>query len=583
MYGPYGMVFTSLFASLALISCLLVYRFIFPKKKINLFVLLVLISLLPVISIFRSGSYESGNLSLHVTEAIAFYKSLSEGILIPRWAGNLNATYGYPAFMFIYILPYYIISLFHFIGFSFLDSAKVFLALSFIFSGATMYLWIKDELNELAGFIAGIFYLFAPYHLVDLHFRVDIGEVLAFVFLPLALLLTKKIIEKKSINLIVAQGIVFALLILSHPAVSLASVPLIIAYAIFCKVREKQKNYKALVLSLLSLTLGILISAFSWLPTIWDIRYTNQSILSQNIAFPDLSQFIYSPWRFGLLFQGPRGELSFVIGYIQIALIIYSLLLIFEGKIRNKKSSLLKFMLGGFVIYFFMMQSQSQSLWFIIPFIKNFQFAYRLLFFTSVFTSVIAAYLLYKLKNKKLIVVICFLAIATTILNWGNRLTIPAINDTYLTKQLSLSTAQGEGLTQAEPIWTDPLHPWIGVIPKNHLEVLNGKADIKQLSRTVNLHTYSVSIQSSSLMRENTLYFPGWNLYVNGKHYPTIISKNYPKGVIEFKLPKGNYNISLVFEDTTIIKASEIISILSLLLMLGLLLSPKLNRFRPEA
>ena len=356
-----------------------------------------------------------------------------------------------------------------------------------------------------------------------------------------------------------------------------------LAYAIFCKVREKQKSYKPLLLSLLSLAFGVLISAFSWLPTVWDIKYTNQGILSQNIAFPDLSQFIYSPWRYGLLFQGPKGELSFVIGYVQIALIIYALFLIFEGKIRNKKSSLLKFMLGGFIIYFFMMQSQSQPLWFIIPFIKNFQFAYRLLFFTSVFTSVIAAYLLYKLKNKKLIIAICFLAIATTILNWGNRLTIPAINDTYLTKQLPLSTARGEGLPQAEPKWTDPLHPWIGVIPKNHLQVLTGKANVKQLSRLENMHSYSVSVQSGSLLKENTLYFPGWTLYVNGKQYPITISKNYPKGVIEFKLPKGNYNISLVFEDTTIIKASEIISILSLILMLGILLSPKLNRFRPEA
>jgi len=47
-----------------------------------------------------------------------------------------------------------------------------------------MYLWLKTEFNENSAFVGSLFYLFAPYHLEDLHFRVSVGEVLSFAPLP---------------------------------------------------------------------------------------------------------------------------------------------------------------------------------------------------------------------------------------------------------------------------------------------------------------------------------------------------------------------------------------------------------------
>src|SRR6185503_6670395 len=115
------------------------------KKKINLFILLIFLSILPIISIFRVGAYESGDFNIHVYRAMDYYISLKEGIIIPAWAGNLNATYGYPLFVFAQPLQYIIIVFFHVLGFSFITSAKLLLALSFVSSGILMYIWAKDE------------------------------------------------------------------------------------------------------------------------------------------------------------------------------------------------------------------------------------------------------------------------------------------------------------------------------------------------------------------------------------------------------------------------------------------------------
>src|ERR1035437_3924153 len=134
MTGPYHMVFINIIAFCLVFGGALFYKFIFPKKNINLFVLLLMISVLPIISIARAGVYESGDFNLHIRRAMEFYQLLSQGNFIPTWAGDLNATYGYPLYGFNYILPYYLISFFHFVGLSFVASMKVFLALNIFFS-----------------------------------------------------------------------------------------------------------------------------------------------------------------------------------------------------------------------------------------------------------------------------------------------------------------------------------------------------------------------------------------------------------------------------------------------------------------
>ena len=119
----YLSVLSSLLA-LIFLAGFLVYRYFFPKKKNNYLWLLILVALLPCISIFRPGPYESGDFVYHLYRAMAFSDALKDGIIIPSWAANLNGSYGYPVFIFIYNTPYYILSLLNLIGFSFIFSEK---------------------------------------------------------------------------------------------------------------------------------------------------------------------------------------------------------------------------------------------------------------------------------------------------------------------------------------------------------------------------------------------------------------------------------------------------------------------------
>ncbi|PJA90660.1 MAG: hypothetical protein CO136_01100, partial [Candidatus Levybacteria bacterium CG_4_9_14_3_um_filter_36_7] len=194
----YHLIVINLFFSVLLLVCILFYKFIFPQKKINLLYILIFVSLLPLISLLRPGTFESGDFNIHIYRIMSFYSSLVEGHFMPSWAGQLNGTYGNPLFIFNYNFPYYFISFFHLLGISFINSMKIYLGLTFFLSGIFMYFWVFIlTKNKLAAFTSGIFYIFSPYHLVDYSFRATLGELTVFTITPLIFLFLSLYINKK--------------------------------------------------------------------------------------------------------------------------------------------------------------------------------------------------------------------------------------------------------------------------------------------------------------------------------------------------------------------------------------------------
>ena len=578
MISPYKMVVINLILSLLIGLSVLFYRYVYPKKKINLFILLIVISLLPLISIFRSGTYESGDMSINAVKTMAMYDSLSEGNFFPQWAGELNATYGYPLFVFTYPLPYYITSLFHFIGFGFIDSVKAFLFFSFVLSGTTMYFWMKNKFGKMSGFIASIFYLFAPYHLLDMHFRVDIGECMSFVFIPLCFMFIDRILEKKKLIYVFLEAISLSLLILSHQAVSLFIFIFLCLYILINFIKEK--NVKVFILSIESIFLGLLLSMFYWLPVMFMGQFTHFSSPPQ-IYLPQIWEFFISPWRNGLLFQGPTGQLSPVVGYTQWVIIVLSIIFVSKKNGLSKKNVFnLKIFLLFFFIVFILMTSYSSAIWNLFSFFKKIEFSTRLLSLEVFFTSVLAGVVITFINRRWFLIIISILAIGTTILNWGNRGTVPFANDQVLRSGLPLSTAAAEGLGPAAPKWTDPKKIWMDTLPKSNLEILRGKGNVVLTKKTNVLHQYKIISQSDLIVKENTVFFPGWNVKINNRQTKINYQDNKYPGIIIFDVPKGENTIEVYYENTDIVKFARLVSLVTLIFIsiyLGLLLtSPKL-------
>ncbi|MCL5432982.1 MAG: hypothetical protein M1524_02605 [Patescibacteria group bacterium] len=569
---PIRMVFINLVSSSILLSGIIFYKFVYPKKKINLFFLLILISFLPLTSLLRPGDYESGDFNIHMYRIMSFYDSLKEGILMPSWASEINATYGVPLFVFNYPLPYYLVSFFHWIGFNFITSMKIYLGLSFVLSGMFMYLWIKKITNnKLAAFTAGIFYLFAPYHLIDIHFRATPGEALIFTVTPLVFFfITKYFMEKRFISLVFV--VLFTdLLFLAHPLLAPIFSGIAILYILYLS-NIKKYSRKSVLLIISSLILGFMASIYTWISYFIYAPYTSKLPVGYVVEFYNFLQIFYSPWRYGFLFQGPKGELALIIGYTQIFILITSVIMLVLKKIPKKIFMQYFFWVFLCFSFIFLMHPISGFLWnHILNVGALLMPCGRLSLAISFCISVVAAYftitfLDYKTKRKFLYLLI-IITIGYTVLNWGHRRVIPEIDDSVLRSNVWKSIQITPYFMNSK--WTETASYWFPEKPTMPLQVINGEANIKVIKKDSIKHLYVIDAETPITIRENTLYFPGWSLKSNNRYINIYPDK---KGVINAELPQGIQYIEIIYEDIPLYKLSKIISAASFLGLLFLIL-----------
>lgn len=571
MQDPYQTVLTSISAVMLLISAAGVYTCIYPRKKVSYFWMMIFLSLLPLISIFRLGAYESGDFNIHVYRTIAFYEAILDGQIMPSWPKDLNATYGYPLFIWMNALPYYLISIFHFFGFSFIMSTKIYLAFSFVLSGIGFWIFAKKQTsNELAVFTGTIFYLFAPYHLVDLSFRAAIGEVLAFAVLPFFMLSIQLLWEKRNMHSAILLGTTWGIFIFTHHAIAIFSLGLGISYVAFLYLKTKAFSLKIMALYIFSLVYGFLLSLYVWLPHVVMSKYTYGKILQNtNISFLEPWEFFFSPWKYGLLFQGPNGQLAFLLGYAHLIIIGFALYILFKHWKKLKISAISYYLLIIFLLIFMMLPASS-FVWETIPLIRSAQFSTRLLVLMTFCSAMLAVLVSERIKKyKKLILFLVVVAILTTILNWGHRRVIPEIDDATLRTSLWASTAQGEGFYGlGMPKWTKLENMWINEKPEKNFEILEGDASIELMERRSNEHIYKVSADTQLKINENTLYFPGWEAFLNGKQIPISPSTTDNFGVINIYIPKGEHLLSLRYTDIYVLRLAKSISLVTLAITL---------------
>ena len=563
----YKLIIISVCASLFVLSGLLLYRFVYPKKNINFFTLLLLLSLLPIISIFRPGLYESGDFNIHIYRSMEFYKSLTEGHVMPSWAGDLNATYGYPLFIFNYTLPYYFVCLLHFLGFSFVLSMKLFLSINFLFSAIFMYFASKKLFkNEAGAFVSTIFYQFAPYHLVDLNFKVAFGEIMVFTMLPIVFLLLQKLWEKRNILFLALSSLSGALLIMSHSITAFLIIDLFVVYGAFLSIAKRDKFF--FFSTILAFVLSSLSSLYLWLGPFYMNQYTitTKMNVAKNSLGMDIWEMLYSPWRFGLLFQGPKGEINTPLGYAHIFIVVVLVAFLYKKKSISKNKYHLFFWLGTFFAVAFLASIYSSFLWSQIKIPILLTLPERMPILIVFILSILAGFFaLNFLKKKILLWIIVGFTIFSTILNWGHRRVISTMGEQNLIESLPKSTMDVEAHWYANSKWRDVSDPWYRYIPDRHIEIMKGKGELKDLERKTTLHSYVVLALTNLEIRENTLYFPGWQTSVDER---LVVTKPDKDGVITFSVPKGLHFVKVEYKDIPLYKYSKIVSSIFLLILI---------------
>ncbi len=524
--------------------------------------LLLLITLVPLGDLSHPGLPITHDGQDHVARIANFYQNLREGNIIPRWAGNLNWGYGHPILMFLYPLSSYTASLFHFFGFSLVDSTKIVFAVAFVASGLTMYLWIRSIADEKAAFLAGILYTIAPYRFVDLYVRGAIGEHVAFVFPPLILYFIVKLSKRISYRYIALGSISLAALILSHNAISLLFLPIIILYAFYLIFATKKKKLLAISYLLLAI-IGFSLSAFFWIPAFFEGKYTLRDIVIAGeyaSRFVRFDQLLYGKWDYG-----GSGNFTVQVGIAQWLGVISSVVTGFIVKKRYVRIAILS-LLGMFTLSLFLMTEMSAPVWKVFTTLQKFQFPWRFLSVTVFATAVLGGLVVSSIKDNRLKTIFIIVVVALALLQnkdyWYANGFLQK-SEHFYSGIYDSTTDTGE----SSPIWSVR---FMEKRPKASMEVISGSTTIEKLSRISARHEYIVNAKEESRIRENTLYFPGWDVFVDGKKVAVEFQDQRNRGLMTFFIDKGSHKVHIAFSETKLRLFADIISLVSLVFLVAL-------------
>lgn len=530
--------------------------------------LLIIVAGFPLISLLHPGLPITHDGQDHVARIANFYQSLREGNIVPRWAGNLNWGYGHPILMFLYPLPSYIASLGKFIGFSFVDSTKLVFAVAYIASVFGMYLWISAQWGKTAGLLSAVLYGYSPYRFVDLYVRGAIGEHVAFAVIPFTFLMIFRVFKEYEKNRtygffpltsIIMLSVVLALLILSHNAISIMVLPVICMYVVCLFIRlDRKPGIRFLFSIALGLAGGFALSAFFWIPAYFEGKYTLRDIVIKGEAlkrFVPWHAFVYSPWNYGTGEEITK-ELG-IFPWISIAVLVYDYM-------RIKRKEYMWFYsvcILTIVISIVLMTSVSSYIWTKLSFLQTFQFPWRFLTLTTLGVAagggVAAGRLLDTVKKNEfksgILIIIVLFSFVSTWYMWHPK--------SYEFKPESFYSGIYDGTTdtgESSPIWSVR---FMEHRPSAPIEIIQGNANVIPIYRTTTTRRYTVQAESSVRLVENTLYFPGWNIYVDGANIDIQYQDPSYRGLMTFSVPKGAHTINILFKNTKVRTYANIISL----------------------
>lgn len=575
-----------------------------PRSNTVAIVLLVSLQLFVVREWFLPGMPQTHDAEVHISRAAMFATSLREGNLLPRWAGYFNWGYGTPSILFLYPGLPYLGALVHLLtGLTFIQTYKVFIVTSYLASSVLWFRLLKAwGFSTSASVVSTLVYILAPYRLLNLFVRGALAEHLGFALFPLLLLVFTRILSSRSRRWVAYGSLAVAASILTHNLSALLYLPIV---SIFPFVAAKicptlpQISLTHFVRYYGSIALGILLAGFFWIPALIESRYTLASWMFTNRDwyadhFLTFRQLIWSAWGYGWSLPGVENDgMSFQIGIAQWIMILLSIVFILRRKkfivhssprppslparqYQSLAGGALQAPAGGWFIVFsltlvvigiFMTLPVSNPVWHLTSLLPKFQFPWRFLSYVVIGSSLLAAAVAQSIKKRALVIALGLLPVLTTISYW--RIAGPSsLTEAFLSDEYVGTSDTGE----TTPIWAVRFQEKKARAPMEIVSVQHpDSVTIIPGERTQERHEYRIAAAEPARLVENTLYFPGWTVLVDGNPVPVEYQDQSWRGLITFPVERGEHDVVLEFRETLVRKFSNAVSLVSIGILLVIL------------
>lgn len=355
------------------------------KRNLFFLIFLLVLSLPAVLPIISPGYFPMHD-DTQIVRIDQMYQALRQGQFPVRLVKDLGYGYGYPIFNFYNPFPYYFGALLMFLNIKAIIVTKITFIFPIILSGFTMFFLTKKYLSPTAGLLASLFYVYTPYHAVQVYVRGAVAEYWAYAFIPLlvAALLNHQLL---------LAGVTLALVVLSHNLTALMFVP-IIGILFIIKLIFSKSKLDLISYYFAAALIGLSLSAFFWLPALMEKGITQLELILQNQSSP-LEHFVFlrqlwtSEWGFGGSVKGINDGMSFMAGKLHLLLSAVSIPLLFLLK-KTERKIFFFFCLSVLLISVYMSSSLSYPFWSRLKIFAYLQFPWRWLIFISLVLSILS-------------------------------------------------------------------------------------------------------------------------------------------------------------------------------------------------
>jgi uncharacterized membrane protein len=518
-----------------------------------------------------------------------FDMSIRDGVWYPRWAADMVFGYGYPLWLILAPIPFFVGEAFHFAGFDFVSAVKIVDGLALFLSALTMYLFASRVLGRNAGFVSAIAYTYIPYHLVDLYVRAAQAELVAFVFPPLICWAFHQLATTRHTRYVPIAAFAYAGLLLSHISMAVIFTPIVGLHILFLLARagsrqqaagskrQRSAAFRFLLSAFCAIALALGIAAIFLLPVLLEQRYLTSDPLiggffNYRKHFLNASQLLSPFWGYGYAGENGADQFSLQLGVIPVLFALLALVALSRTRDAIRAHSAFFALIAAMMI--FAMLPVSAPLWdSFAPIVAFVQFPWRLLIVAAFALAFLAGAALHALGDDARGLA-SGLAVALLFVTASYPYTQPQHTEAVFNYQTQMEFEIKYGELLGDTIWMTGERPkdsplveqYVSGKPLQKAIALDDGA-IVQTMRYGGQST-DVRVQSNAPTRIlfYTRYFPGWTATIDDQ--PTFIEPYGDQGLILVRVPAGAHTVRLRFEDTPSRQIGAVISAASAILAL---------------
>jgi non-canonical purine NTP pyrophosphatase (RdgB/HAM1 family) len=478
-----------------------------------------------------------------------------EGILYPRWAAEAHWGYGEARFLFYppgswmlgaslgTVLPWKLVP-------------GTYCSIALMLAGFSMHRLARQWLPARDALFAAAFYAVNPYHIVIVYWRSAFAELLAAALLPLLVLAIMNLREPGIRPVFGLAAVLAAAWLTNAPAAIMIHYS---AAGLALLLTLHDRSWKPLLRGTFSVFLAAGLASFYLLPAIYEERWINiGEVLAagvrpqDNFLFTNIADVEHNRFNF----------LVSTIGLAEIALLAIALWYSRAERVKNRALGLLIAAWGAATALF--MFSISHPLWQDLPKFQFVQLPFRWLLCLNAALALLLA-MAARCWLSRAVVAIATLAM---VLGSAHRIQPPwwdtAADIQEMTDAMSDGTGN-EGIDEYVPAGTDPYEA------RKEMPQVTTESDAAIPAKVTRWgaedRQFVVHTAKPVALAVRLFDYPAWKTTVNGA--PATTARSEDTGLLLVPVPAGSNEVQIHFTRTWDRQFGGIVSLISLLTILG--------------